>query len=304
MGNRATREGPLLEPAHAVLRQRAFAGALVGALVVIASCSAQLAAGSDRGVPNDAAVDVSADTAASEPLDATAAADSPACVMDPGATPTEISATPRSDTELEFLAFAMGTRIVADDATYSRIVRDVAAVRTAYPALSDLHVRIPYQQAFALSADRATLLEFQAGTNRPVNCLNQQYVGTIKGDYNWALDGSGGSVTLTFKGLYAMDRLACAYRSVPGVLRIYRFPSALAEDGPGFFAWSEGDTFHYVFDHAGGDCPSGCTTHDASHYTTTPPGALTLVDSYVGDNSASPTWLRHQWYEPGSCLLW
>lgn len=110
-------------------------------------------------------------------------------------------------------------------------------------------------------------------------------------------------VSLSFEGLYAIDRLACRYRAAPGVTGVFQgvFPEG-AYDGPKLFAWREGDVFHYVFDHAGGDCPAGCTTHDAYELTTTPGGDVTLVATYEGDNSSSvPSWVYRSWYAYSSC---
>src|SRR6187402_2787929 len=50
--------------------------------------------------------------------------------------PAVIASTPRADTNLELLALRLSSGVVAEQAIYDRVVRDVAAIREADPSLS------------------------------------------------------------------------------------------------------------------------------------------------------------------------
>ncbi|MGZ5967112.1 MAG: hypothetical protein ACXWP4_05555 [Polyangiales bacterium] len=228
------------------------------------------------------------------------------CAVDPGATPAEPAATPRADPEAEQLALTLGTRIVADQATYDRVVRDLAAIRKAHPEVADLHVFFRFVQSMRVFFDRPTIDALRAGTYHGWDCLDGQYGGVDQKDYSVATDGSGGSTTLKLRGFYATDRLACRYLTAPGVTQVQE-GDVLIGDGSTVFAWTEGDAFHYAFDRAGGDCPAGCTTHDVSHFRSTPDGAVTLVDTfktdpYGGTPTPFPAWWSHRNYTPSKCI--
>jgi hypothetical protein len=232
--------------------------------------------------------------------------DTGVCAVDPGASPDELARTPRSDPEAEQLALVLGTRIVADQATYDRVVHDLGAIRTAHPELADIHTHFPFFQSMRVFFDRTTIDAVKAGTYHGWDCLNEQYGGVDQHDDSFATDGSGGSTTVKLRGFYAVDRLACRYLTAPGVTQIQQ-GDAIVGDGPTVFAWSEGTTFHYAFDRAGGDCPAGCTTHDVQHFRSTPDGANTLVESfktdpYGGSPTPFPSWWSHRFYTPSKCI--
>ena len=77
---------------------------------------------------------------------------------------------------------------------------------------------------------------------------------------------------------------------------------SLVGDGSSIYAFAAGDTFHYVFDHAGRDCPVGCTTHVASHFAVDAKGGVTRVDTYdSAGGTAAPDWLYRGRPRPRPC---
>ena len=242
-----------------------------------------------NGASNDASIDVA--------LDAASCPDEPVSAA-------QIASTPRADADLEMLALMMKPGYVADGSVYDRVVRDVGAIRAENAAVADLHVREPYPQKLRIFADRATALSMQAGAYHAWDCHDAFWRATDQHDYSFATDGSAGSTTLAFVGFYAIDRVARLYKNLPGVFQVQ--VSSMVGDGPTLFGWIDGDTFHYAFDQAGGDCPAGCTTHHVWHYTSTPDGSNALVE--VIDVGAyglptPPPWFSHRSISYGPCVV-
>jgi hypothetical protein len=225
------------------------------------------------------------------------------CPIDPGATASELAATPRANAELELLALTLGTRIVADPPTYDRVSRDMTAIRGGHPELDDVRVRFPFDQKLRVVVDSANAKPLQAGTYHAFDCINAQYGGVDQRDVTLATDGSNASTTVKFRGFFAIDRLACRYLDVPGVIQIHA--DVRVGDGSTVFAWTEdGSAFHYVFDRAGGDCPAGCTTHDLTHFRTDLDGSIVLVEKVsTADGSRLPSWMSHRTYVRSRCAL-
>ena len=206
----------------------------------------------------------------------------------PGAlgTAEEIAATPRADADAEWLALSLGDRLTADPATYARVSSDLTAIRALAPDVAGLHVRRE-DATVTLTVEDGTSLRRDRYHNW--DCLNDHYgLVSIAAD-----EPSLSGVAFAFvrlKGRYATDLIACGYARLPHVA--YAEASGLIGDGSTINVFAEGEVFHYVFDHAGGDCPAGCTTHVASHFTTNAKGVVARVDTY--DNAggaAEPDWL-------------
>lgn len=265
-------------------------------LATVTAALAWSAMGCGGKTLTEISLDSSVDSIVEPPVDASLMPEASACPSEP-VSADAVAATPRSDPELELLAILLGTSLVADGATYERVVRDVGAIRAKNPAVAGLHVPRPYEQRVRIVAEPATAKAMQAKSYHAWDCQNAFWGAT-------ANDGTSGSTELTFKGLYAIDGLACLYLSLPGVLQVQSV-GPLFGDGPALFAWSEADTLHYAFDLAGGDCPSGCTTHHVWHYATTVGGAITLVeeiDDSTGGAPVLPAWWSHRYPKLNKCL--
>ena len=131
--------------------------------------------------------------------------------------------------------------------------------------------------------------ELASGEVTPVTCLSALYgaetVGP-KGDPSLA-----DSVYADF-GAKVLDSIALAeqYARLPGVLAAS--PAGYDTDGPDVCLHAEGDAHVYIFDHAGGDCPAGCTEHVYSGFRVLPgeaPERLGDFDPYL---DSDPTWFR------------
>ncbi|HET7540849.1 MAG TPA: hypothetical protein VFK05_13290 [Polyangiaceae bacterium] len=186
-----------------------------------------------------------------------------------GPSAQELSATPRSNTNLELLALKFSSGIVAEQAIYDRLVRDVAAIVARDPSVSDIRYFAPHDgKGLLLVTDEQTLGQMRAGTYSDWNCLNQTY-GVENTEFN---AGSVSFAVLTLEGIYDIPRLAKQYAALP------KIRSAEANigggDGPTICVTRESDVWHYVFDRASGDCPAGCTEHEYFHFTVTTSGSV------------------------------
>jgi hypothetical protein len=230
--------------------------------------------------PVDAgAVDVDADVSAVECLPGLPAAG-------------ELAATPRPDVNLELLALKLSPgRIVADEAVYRRVVRDVGAIRTAQRQLVGI--------GFFPERDGRTIVlvvlvpiseQMQAGNYRSWDCLNDTYGASLPFEFIRIGNADNVFVIVKLKGIYAVDLLAAEYGRLLGITSAEG--GVIGGDGPTICV-TPGDTaWHYVFDAAGGDCPAGCTEHAYSHFVTRTDGALTALETWSGaDLTAAPAWV-------------
>jgi hypothetical protein len=193
----------------------------------------------------------------------------------------EIASTPRADTNLELLALRSSTGIIADQAIYDRVVRDVTAIRAADASVAGI-------EYFARSDGRTLFLELaksnfadmQSGAYHDWDCLNQAYVKTDLLLMDSTVSPYG---ELTLKGNYDLARVGAQYAALPGIQSAGS--NIGGGDGPTICITRGADVWHYVFDKAGGDCPAGCTEHEYHHFTTSTAGQVTslgeLADSEV-----------------------
>ena len=201
------------------------------------------------------------------------AAGSKSCA--PGlASEAEIAATPRADSNLELLALQLSSgHLTADPAIYTRVTRDVTAIRLANPSLADIDywANTDGRSIYLAGIDPTTFGEMQAGTYHAWDCLNQTYVKTKL----QLGDGTFNDATLTLKGIYALQQLATEYSKLPGIKGASE--AFGGGDGPTICVTPSADVWHYVFDRAGGDCPAGCTSHEYHHFSTTLAGDVTSL---------------------------
>jgi len=193
------------------------------------------------------------------------------CPIDlPGA--SELAATPRANTNLELLALKFSSGVVAEQAVYDRLVRDVALITAREPSVADIDYYAPHdgKQLF-LQTDARTLSQMQAGTYRAWSCLNGTY-GLVSSDFS---SGVISFATLTLKGIYNLVRVSKDYAALPGV------QSASANvgggDGSTICVVREDSVWHYVFDRASGDCLAGCTEHEYLHFTVSSAGTVVAL---------------------------
>jgi len=90
--------------------------------------------------------------------------------------PEELGQTPRADENLELLALAHSDGVVADQAIYDRIVRDVSAMRALEPAIANIGYFARYEpRKLLLEVSEATFSRMQQGDYSAWDCLNSAY---------------------------------------------------------------------------------------------------------------------------------
>lgn len=184
------------------------------------------------------------------------------------ATPEEIALTPRADEEAELLAIEATGLVVAPQTLYDRISTDLANIRTDYPYVAHVNYRgswLPHTLLFRL--DDQGYDAYKAKTYTAWNCANNLY------GLSLLSNSPSGLITLVFPATLDMAALATEYAQLPNVL--YVEPNYMFGDGPDICLLVDGDNLHYVFDDASGsDCPSGCSNHLYSAFTSDSTGLI------------------------------
>jgi hypothetical protein len=185
------------------------------------------------------------------------------------------------DESLERLALRLSSGLYADKPIYDRLVRDVKMIRDRDPQLRSVGYRIDHNVR-VLRVFFKPLYFWLAGTHLygDWNCLNR-FLGAdvvAHSDFDYA--------ELTFAGLYNPDIISKAYRDLPGVTQT-EFASMLG-DGSSIYVTREDAVWHYVFDIAGGDCPSGCTEHEMHYLEVTADGHVHRTATWSTESHAPP----------------
>jgi hypothetical protein len=204
------------------------------------------------------------------------------------ATPAEIASTPREDPEAEYLALMLTDGIVAEQAAYDRIRSDIASIRASEPRVALIE---PYHmhdgKSLYVFAEEDVVSRMRRGDFHAWDCMNDLYVLEDSICDDWCV--------LTLKGYYDLGQLAEEYHSLPCVANAHG--PIIMGDGNRICVSQEGVTYHYVFDEASGDCPSGCTIHDYYHFTSEPGSDPVLVDEiHVDWDEAPPDWVIENCY--------
>ena len=181
----------------------------------------------------------------------------------------ELAATPRADTNVELLALKFSNGVVADQAIYDRLSRDLALITDQDSSVADIHYFPPSDgKGLLLQTDAQTASEMQAGTYTAWNCLNEAY-----GLRSTSISvGSVRFVELELEGIYDIERVAKQYAALPGIESASSNISG--GDGPTICVVREDAAWHYVFDRASGDCLAGCYEHEYTHFTVSTSGTV------------------------------
>ena len=207
-------------------------------------------------------------------------------------TATELASTPRADTNLELLALRLSPgRVVADQAVYDRLVRDVGAIRAQRADLATIrYVSASDGMTIPMTVDLDTAARMMNGTYAPWDCMNARLGAAMPFEFTRIGDADHVFVFVKLKGIYATDVLAPEYARLPGVIGADK--TNLGGDGPTICVTSGADLWHYVLDAASGDCLAGCIDHDYSHFTTDVAGAVTQLESWSSTSGgAAPAWV-------------
>ncbi len=201
----------------------------------------------------------------------------------------EIALTPRSDENLELLALQLDEgALVATQATYDWVVDDVAAIRALDPDLAGIGYFPPHDgKTLALTPTEVAFQSIEAGQYSAWDCLNDFY--GLESIVPSPLTITRSFVVLTLEGIYDLPQLAELYGQLPGIERAEA--NGFGGDGPKICAQRIARGIEYVVDNAGGDCPAGCTTHDAHHFESAAPGEIEALDTWNSEDTAeAPEW--------------
>lgn len=148
------------------------------------------------------------------------------------ATPEEIASTPRSDENLEMMAIEHRDTesVVADQATYDRLVRDIGAIRLLQPEVAGIDFLAEGRLGkrwFVVEVSHETAQAIENSEYHAWDCLNEGY-GVQTTEILEPID-SCQRVLLTFRGLFDIEELSAAYLHLPGVLGVRPY----WDNGPG-----------------------------------------------------------------------
>jgi hypothetical protein len=200
--------------------------------------------------------------------------------------------TPRDDARLELLALTLSPSIVAEQAIYDRLQRDLQAIHHMKPAIRNVSFRPDHDgRTLLVTVSAAERARFASNTDSPLNCLNT-YLGVSNQD--WLSDSL---LRVELKGRYDLSRLALIYRRVQGVTQAA--PDWNLGHGPSISVTRERHDWHYVFDAADGDCMAGCSRHHL-YYTVTSPGKppVPVIEWNSTGTAPLPNWARDYWRRP------
>ena len=209
-------------------------------------------------------------------------------------TNSEILATPREDYSLEMLAISMTDTITAPQAVYDRLTKDVPAMQDVlenkmdssvmnYEGSKINHIPLRSGRTLIIGSDTNTIQRMKNGTFSEWECLASWYKLEHLEEY------FGVIVIATFNGVYNLKKISEEFKNLPGV-RYVEFNSRLG-GGSSVRGKMEGETWHFVFEAAWGDCPAGCI-YSHFYYLTTKPGAGPIfVEEWV--KGGRPEWMKY-----------
>jgi hypothetical protein len=208
--------------------------------------------------------------------------------VEPMAPREALAATPRPDARAELLAVETSGAFVAPDPLYQRVTKELAAIARLDPRTADIEPFVEFAADLIVVLEEDAWQADQRAQYHAWSCLNEAY-GVKEIDHNMLPRMRG--VKLGFGDRrWNAARLAPLYAAVPGVR------SAAADgmmgDGPDVCLEVQGDTHHYIFDKAGGDCPAGCTEHLYLGFEAGPDGTVTPLGS--SDGAAAPAWFERR----------
>ncbi|MBN1606746.1 MAG: hypothetical protein JW940_08935 [Polyangiaceae bacterium] len=202
------------------------------------------------------------------------------------ATAEELAATPREDPNLEQLAASHSDGIVADQAVYDRVVRDITMIREEAEDISGIDYWPPNDgKTLLLMVDAATFEAMQADSYADWDCLLDSYpVDDIQYEEH---THDRYVVQIVLRGIYRLDPIAAQFAELSGVSSA--LPDFFIGDGPTLCLTPSDSVWHYVFDQASGDCLAGCIAHSYTYFTVSSDGAtIERVGSWGTGSASSP----------------
>lgn len=187
----------------------------------------------------------------------------------------EMGLSPRSDTNLEALALSLEpTRVIASQATYDRVVADMAALRALAPELAGIQFAPPYQRSLEIVFGDVARQSLASQQYTAWNCLNDFYAPMTVAPL--ADSPTPGLVRVQYERTLNGEVLAELYRQLPGVTS--GEPSYDDGLGTALAARRNGDTFEYFVrtsdSSCGTTCPSPIDDTTARHFRSTTAGSV------------------------------
>ncbi|MET0414129.1 MAG: hypothetical protein ABW217_22660 [Polyangiaceae bacterium] len=194
----------------------------------------------------------------------------PSVVGDAG----EMALSPRADENLEALALSLEPRsVIASQATYERVVADMAALRALAPELASIQFTPPYERRVEIVFGDVARQSIAGAQYSAWNCLNDFY-GPM--DVSAVDTGTPGLVRLQFQRAFNAEVLAELYRQLPGVIAAE--PKYSEGLGSALAVRRSGDTFDYFVRASdascGSPCPSPTDDPTARHFQSTAAGSI------------------------------
>jgi hypothetical protein len=186
------------------------------------------------------------------------------------ATPEELLKSPRPSYDAEGLAIETSGAFVAPDDVYAQINADLNAIRAGHPEVDDVHVFPRFMQGIWVQFDPAMAATFGDAGPYPWDCLNAYYGGTTR--YVFSTDGWA-SIHFDQRQLDE-NVITTDYAAIPGLLG--SSPMGFFGDGSDICMVEENGDRVYIFDHASGDCSSGCTEHEYYGFSVNSAGVAAL----------------------------
>ena len=190
----------------------------------------------------------------------------------------------------------MTDTITAPQDVYDRLTKDVPAMQDVlenemdssvmnYEGSKINHRPLRSGRSLFISADTNTIQRMKNGTYSEWKCLASWY------KLEHIEDFFGSFVIATFHGVYNFKKIAEEFKNLPGVTSAEPDGGILG-GGSSVKGKIEGDTWHFVFEAAWGDCPSGCID---SHYfyLTTKPGADPIFVEQSEWDGGRPEWMKY-----------
>jgi hypothetical protein len=204
----------------------------------------------------------------------------------------DLKQTPRRDQHLERVALVLSDGLVAESAVYARLQKDVAAIQRLQPIIKSISYPSAQGTTLLISVAPGTRDDFLDRAPEKFRCLNRVLHAATPQPLSTNL------LTVDFPGIYNIQRLSTLYQSIPGVVSAES--GGAIGDGSTVSVTAEGDTWHYVFDSASGDCSAGCSKHHLFYTATTPDQKPKRVQEWISTSQGPlPDWATRYWRRRG-----
>lgn len=266
---------------------RAIQGRLGAALLLVA-CGGQSTDSESMGSAPESAASAASAAGAAASTPPGGPQDPFSVCPAPLGTPEELGRTPRSDTNLELLALTLDAgQVTATQATYDRVVADVAAIRASAPSLATLEFWPPHDgRSISITFGSEASDALGEGSYTAWDCLLQAYRVEIGGVIDIFPTYAP---TLYLDGIFDLVRLEELFEQLPDASAEISFNT-----GRSLCSARVGEHYEYVVDRTSGACDGvGACRGSARHFASDAPGEINLLAIWsAASGDAPPAWFR------------